>query len=590
MRIPEAKITDIADRLSMYEVVSDYVDLKEKGNRYWGLCPFHSEKTPSFTVSEDKKMFYCFGCHKGGSMFSFISEIENITFPEAVEKLAEKAGVELVINGKDDKEDKKYTAMMELYSRITKSLHFLLLEKENARYARTYLQKRGIENKTIKDFQLGYVPDDRFWIYNFLIRKNYSPEFLEQSGLFSKKNKKISLFSNRIMFPVVNALGKTVAFSGRQLGSFGGKYINTPETFFYKKREMLYGLFTAVPSIREKKEFILVEGNFDVLALYQSGICNVVAPLGTAFTEEQGKVLRRYAKKCKIFFDKDHAGLSATLRTAIILEKLNIETEVIEPKGGDDPADILQKQSSGALNKLLKYPINTFEYIVNKAAEINDTTDPEGKRAVFNFVVPYIASMESAITRESYLNKLAEKLQVNINAVVNDFSAVKEKEFSGKRPFDNRFIDQNTDDEIVLTKDLFFMISVVAHLSVFTKIRSELALDDFTDSYAREIFIIMEDLFRREELNIDYLFEKIKDQKLKNMIKEKILKGEFDVNIESVIKDGVNDIKRRSLENKRNNIVLMLNRAEIEGNLVDVKQLLSEKMYLDEELNKVKVK
>ena len=587
MRIPETKINEISEKLSIYDVVSDYVTLTPKGGRYWGLCPFHTEKTPSFTVSEDKKMFYCFGCHKGGSMFTFVSEIENITFPESVQRLAEKAGVELNI-GEDEGEDKRYRAMMELYNRLKNSMHYILIEKSVAEEARKYLKERKIDENTIRDFSLGYSPDDRYWIYNFLVNKSYSPEFLETTGLFSRKNKKISLFSNRIMFPVINGSGKTVAFSGRQLGSFGGKYINTPETFFYRKREMLFGLYTAITEIKKKKEFVLVEGNFDVLALYQSGIKNVVAPLGTAFTESQGKLLRRYARKCKIFFDKDTAGLNATIKTAAILERLGISNEIIMPEGGDDPADILKKHGPEALNKLLKYPINTFEYIVERAVEIHDINIPEGKKAVFQFVMPYISSMESAITRESYLKRLADALQVRLDAVLDDYSSTVEKQ---KSPVIYRKEEKSSDKrKISLSQELYFMISVAAHLSVFVKVRNDLSLEDFDDRNARALFIVIEDLYRRDLLKIDHFLDRIEDEALKELVTEKLLSGEFDVNYDIVIEDGVKSIKRKSLEKKRKIVVDRLNKAELEGNLMDVKQLLSEKMFLDEELNKVKVK
>ena len=586
MRIPETKINEITEKLSIYDVVSDYVTLTPKGGRYWGLCPFHTEKTPSFTVSEDKKMFYCFGCHKGGSMFTFVSEIENISSPESVQRLAEKAGVVLNVS-EDEGEDKRYRAMMELYNRLKNSMHYILLEKEMAEGAREYLKERKIDEITIRDFSLGFSPDDRFWIYNFLVSKNYSPEFLETTGLFSRRNKKISLFGNRLMFPVINSSGKTVAFSGRQLGSFGGKYINTPETFFYKKREMLFGLYTAVPEIRKKKEFILVEGNFDVLALYQSGIKNVVAPLGTAFTERQGKLLRRYARKCKIFFDNDTAGLNATIKTAAILEKLGISSEIIRPEGGDDPADILKKHGPEALNKLLKYPINTFEYIVERAIEIHDINAPEGKKAVFQAVTPYISSMESAITRESYLKRLADALQVRLDAVLDDFwSTVENRKIPAVYREEEKASDKR---EIRQTQELFFMISVAAHLPVFAKVRNDLSLEDFDDVNARALFIVIEDLYRRDRLKVDYLLDRIEDEALKELVSEKLLSGEFDVNYDSVIEDGVKSIKRKSLEKRRRIVVDRLNKAELEGNLMDVKQLLSEKMYLDEELNKVKV-
>ncbi|RKX91127.1 MAG: hypothetical protein DRP59_08485 [Spirochaetes bacterium] len=279
--------------------------------------------------------------------------------------------------------------------------------------------------------------------------------------------------------------------------------------------------------------------------------------------------------------------MNATVKTAVILEKLGVNSEVIVPEGGDDPADILKKHGPEALNKLLKYPINTFEYIVERAIEIHDVKAPEGKKAVFQFVAPYVSSLESAITRESYLEQLAEALQVRLDAVLVDFSNAVEKKKGSIFGSTENETEENRN--ISLSQELYFMISVAAHLSVFAKVRNDLSLEDFDDKNARALFIVIEDLYRRDILKIDYLLERIEDEALKNLVNEKLLAGEFDVNYNSIIEDGVKSIKRKSLEKKRKTVEAELNKAELEGNLMDVKQLLSEKMYLDEELNKVKV-
>ncbi|MCF6336148.1 MAG: CHC2 zinc finger domain-containing protein [Spirochaetales bacterium] len=232
----ELKKQEILDKINIVDIISEYVGLKQKGDKFWGLCPFHNEKTPSFTVTEEKNMFYCFGCHKGGSVFDFLMELENISFYEAYKDLAQKAGVELEEHS-DNKEDKQKTALIELYNRISGSFNFILMNIDSGQNAREYLKNRKITDDVVKLFNLGYAPEDRYWLYNFLRSKNYSHEFLSQSGIFSKNNPKMTLFSNRLIFPIINNHMDTIAFSGRKLleKDWGGKYINSPETSIYRK-------------------------------------------------------------------------------------------------------------------------------------------------------------------------------------------------------------------------------------------------------------------------------------------------------------------------------------------------------------------
>ncbi len=281
MKIPDRIIDDIAQRLDIAEVVGDYVTLKPKGGRYWGLCPFHREKTPSFTVTPDKGVYYCFGCHQGGSIYSFVMEMEKLTFVEAVRFLAKKAGVEISWEEKTDHSDKR-SAFLELYRRVAGSLHHILMNREIAERARNYLQARGFNQDILTFFQVGYAPAKRNWFYGFLQKKNYSEGFLKASGLFSQHDGRVNpYFRDRIIFPIVNTRGEVIAFGGRTLGNLEPKYLNSPETPFFRKGANLVGLNQAMKSIREEKNFILVEGYLDVLALKQCGIDNAVAHLGT---------------------------------------------------------------------------------------------------------------------------------------------------------------------------------------------------------------------------------------------------------------------------------------------------------------------
>jgi len=581
----ELKKQEILDKISIVEVISEYLSLKQKGDKYWGLCPFHNEKTPSFSVTEDKNMFYCFGCHKGGNTFDFLIEIENISFFEAYKELAEKAGVD-VSNQKERPEDKQKIALIELYNKIAGSFNFILQNKQSANNSREYLNSRGISLDTINTFKLGYAPPERFWLYNFLKSKKYSEDFLDKSGIFSNKNKRISLFSNRLIFPIINAQQDTIAFSGRKLkeSDWGGKYINSPETHIYIKGETLYGIHTAVKEIRIKKTVFLVEGNFDVLAFHQAGLNNVVAPLGTAFTEKQAKFLKRYASTCIIVFDSDNAGIEATLKTAIILEKTGIKNFVIPLPKGKDPCDILEKEGSKALNKLSKYPINTFEYLVKMAVERYGLKNTEAKESIFKFIAPYLNGLSTELRKEDSYKFLSQALEVDINTIFKDFAAMEKGLKSYK---DTNPVIENMSD-IHVSLDLFLMIALIENRDSFTNVRNILDINDLVDTNAKKVYILLEELYRKDDLLNKNLLSEIQDNTLRGLIVYKLSTGEYKLNSQQIIKDGVNKIKQRNFEIKRSKVEILLKKTDPVKNREELEQLLSEKKYLDEELIRIK--
>lgn len=324
MRIPDTLLEDIKEKISLQDVVSEYVTLTQKGSRLWGLCPFHTEKTPSFSVDDQKGLFYCYGCRKGGSVFNFVMEMEQMTFIEAAKILAEKANVELPDDRGDsqayDQAADEQKVLSELYQRLRESFHHILLHQQQARPAREYLASRGISDEMISRFQLGYVPKQRNWLHQFLRKRHYSDEFLQKTGLFSQKYPQISMFSGRLIFPITDRRGRVVAFGGRALEDQSyAKYVNSPETVIFHKRKTLYGLHESKQGIRESGQLILAEGYFDVLALHQAGFPFAAAPLGTACTEEHGYEIKRHAKKVLLMFDQDSAGIDAMIKTLPIL-------------------------------------------------------------------------------------------------------------------------------------------------------------------------------------------------------------------------------------------------------------------------------
>ncbi len=283
-KISESVLEQIKARIPLSEVVSDYVTLSARGGgRLWGgLCPpFHEEKTPSFSVVDEQGFYYCFSCKKGGSMFDFLMEMEKVSFVESVKMLSRRANIELADETEEDrgKRDLKET-LFELYDKIAGSFHYLLVNSKQAEQARTYLRDRNVSEAMWERFNLGYAPSDGYWLYAFLRKHHYSDDLLKQSGLFSQNNPKFPLFRDRLMFPIRNWQGKTVAFGGRDLtGTSKAKYINTPETMIYSKKHNLYGLYEALDTIKKSQKAILCEGNFDVVALHQSGFTNAMAPL-----------------------------------------------------------------------------------------------------------------------------------------------------------------------------------------------------------------------------------------------------------------------------------------------------------------------
>jgi DNA primase len=585
MLIPEHIIDQISSRINIVDLINEYVRLTKKGTRYWGLCPFHTEKTPSFCVTPEKQVFYCFGCHKGGSIYTFIMEMEKLSFTEAVHFLAKRSGIalETLLNSqKQLKNAVKRDAYIEIYKKIANSFHHILMEHEEAAHARSYMNKRGINAQTQTTFQIGYAPNSRTWLHSFLLKKNYSENFLKNSGLFSKSNN--SYFYNRIMFPIYNQKSEVLAFGARNLGDFGPKYLNSPETNYFHKGAHLYGIHLALPHIKEQKSFIVVEGYMDVLALFQVGIKNVIAPLGTALTENQAKILKRYADKGYLLFDPDEAGMKATLRALELLENNDVEVEILEPSAGLDPADIiLEKDGFDTLQKLLKFPINSFQYIIKKACALFDKTTPHGKERIFNYIFPHLRRLQSRVKQYSSIEILAETLNVDKDAVWSDFIQGKTTHSSIKN---NRQI-KNTEK---ISIELFLMLAVSIFRHYFPKVRSVLSLDDMEDDAARILYIALEECFRNEEESMDALLEKIDDVQVKELLLKKISSEEFMINQDKLIQSSIMRIKQKSLEKKRKLIEKQIKEHEKkESNFVNIRELQMEKMFLDEELQKIRV-
>lgn len=587
MKIPEHVIDQINSRVSIVDIASQYVRLEKSGARFRACCPFHQEKTPSFYLTPEKNLFYCFGCHKGGTLFSFLMDLENITFLDAARILAEKAGISL-----DDYEgppqNSQVSGLKELYSKIAEAFHFILTEKPEGISARRYLEQRGLSAETITQFKIGYAPSERQWLFNFLQKKKYSPEFLKKSGLFSSRYPEISLFSGRVIFPIQSGRGEVIAFGGRTLEKDNSvKYINSPETEIYRKRDNLYGFSLARERIAKTRSFYLVEGYMDVLAMHQDGVTNTVAPLGTAFTEAQARILSRYADRAILVFDGDTAGQNATKKGIFTCEKTGLITEVVEFESGSDPADVLQKQGPGALQKKAKLTINSFKYLVNNAQIDNNTNSPEGKLSILTALFPYIDCISSETKKEVYLRELSNIINIDFLSVLRDYTAYRNE---GKRDFS---VHIRSTKEIgkqsgTINSELSLLIAVAANFKYFEVVRNLLSIDDFEDERSRELYVIFEDCYRNDVSTIDSVLQSIENPELRSVILSKISTDEFRHNQEEYIKDAVTYIRLASLKKQKARVEEMLRLQDFSRH--SERELQEESMFLLGEIKKLKVR
>jgi DNA primase len=595
MRIPESTLSEIRDRLDIAEVIGETVTLQRRGGRYWGLCPFHQEKSPSFTVTPDKGVFYCFGCQKGGTIFDFVMEVEKVPWRDAVELLAKKAGIE--IPREDEQRDGiNRESFLELYRRVAGSFHWLLMEGQQGEAARSYLESRGLRRETMEAFQIGYAPIDREWLFKFLVQKSYSADFLGKVGLFidSERGRGGAFFSGRITFPIANARGEIIAFGGRAMGDAQPKYLNSPETAFFRKGENIFGLDKAAQPIRKEGFFVLVEGYMDVIAMHQAGIANAVAPLGTALTEAQVRLLKRYAGKALLLFDSDVAGQKATERAIELMETQDLIVQVAVVSGGKDPADLVQRGEQEALHGLLQKPQESFAYSLGKALAGHDKGSAEGRERIRDALFPFVAAAASTIRKDGYLSLLADNLGVDVRAARQDFEAWLRRRHPGAARREQgaalRAGEGRSADAGSISTDLRLMLAVAAHRELFPLVRNGgIVLADLDDDRAARLYVALEEAFRAEEEGFESLCARLDDPALRDMAIRKVASGEFDANPERQVADGLRTVRQRALRKKSELVSAELRRLEMETtDPARQRDLLAEKMHLDSELERLK--
>lgn len=589
--ISKDTIEKVRESVDIVSLIGDYTTLARRGSQYWGCCPFHNEKTPSFTVDPVKKFYHCFGCGVGGDAIKFVMEMESLSYPDAISELAKKNSIEVTYESGSGnvkiERDGDLDTVREVYDRIALTFHFFLTQNQMGREALEYIKGRGLSEETISKFKLGYAPSDRTWLKKFLLGKNYSAEFLSKTGLFSKNYPDIALFSGRLIFPIFDRKGEAVAFGGRILGDADGpKYLNSPELPHYKKRETLYAFNFAKKSIQQKKTVILCEGYMDVIAYHQCGIDNAVAPLGTSLTEQQLKILQGFADTVLLSFDSDGAGQNATKRAILMCREFNFTTKIIRLSGAKDPAEIMIKFGPETLTKSVENAIVDSDFLLSKLKESYPSDSPDDKTKAALAFFSYVDSLRSDIQKESSLEQLAQSFNLAPEAVKRDFN-----NRSGARGRLNAKTEhgQNGTKQVKPNAELRAVLAVISNPDEYQKMRRELTSDDFEDPMARELFLNLEECYRKGEVSLSAMLVQSQDEEIQRQITGASASDEFHGDMAKYIDDSIALIKRKALKRKSEKLSERINGLQpvTSDDETLLHELLLEKMQIDKHLRQL---
>ena len=428
MYYPEEVVEEIRQRNDIVQVISSYVRLQKRGSNHMGLCPFHNEKTPSFSVSGSKQMYHCFGCGASGNVFTFIMEYENFNFVEALRFLAERSGVnlpEMEYSEEDRKRQDFRTKLLEV-NKVAAKYFYYLLRTEHGTHAYTYLKERGLTDETIKKFGLGYSDKYSDDLYQYLKKHGYSDELLKESGLITMNEAKGSFdkFWNRVMYPIMDINHKVIGFGGRVMGEGMPKYLNSPETKVFDKSRNLYGLNFARQA--KGRQLLLCEGYMDVISLHQAGFMNTVASLGTAFTEQQAVLMKRYADEVLLTYDSDGAGIKAALRAIPMLKNAGITPKIVHMEPYKDPDEFIKALGAEEFQKRIEHAENSFYFEVSLIEKEYDFRDPEQKTKFYNDLARKLLVFSEELERNNYIEAMAEKYAVrfeDLRKLVNKYGA-----------------------------------------------------------------------------------------------------------------------------------------------------------------------
>lgn len=557
-RYSEEIINEVRQSNDIVDVISQYMHLKRSGRNFFGLCPFHNEKSPSFSVSPDKQIFHCFGCGVGGNVYTFVSKIEGISFFETIQMLAERANIQLPTlenNGDAQKEilkDKVYKV-----NEFATEYYHQNLYLPQSKIGQEYVKKRQLSNETLKSYRIGF--SGKFdELYQELKKQGFGETEILESGLVNKndKGRYIDRYRNRLMFPICDVRGRVIAFGGRVLDDSKPKYINSPENVVYSKGRHLFGLNVAKKS--DTKKLLIVEGYMDVISLHQRGITNVVAPLGTALTEQQGWLLRKNTEQIILSFDSDDAGLKAKTRALEILENMGCDIRVLNIEGAKDPDEYILKYGTARFNNLVEKALSVIEFNVKLLKKDLNLDNVNDKIKFLNEIAKLIAKVDNTIEREIYIEKIAKEYDILKEAIYGEVNKLtykhknNEKTLEKTKPVITHKKEEQTQVSPTVKRRENTIISILltGDLSIFEVIKRNILPDDFQDKINFNIVKKLYEEFEKGNSNINGIIDSL-EQEEQNQI-TLIMADDYEIdNVEKAIDDIIQIYERKKLNKKK---------------------------------------
>lgn len=561
VRYSEELIEEIKNSNDIVDVISQYVNLKRSGRNFFGLCPFHKEKSPSFSVSPDKQIFHCFGCGAGGNVIHFISKIENADFNEAIGILANRAGIELpTLNNYEDNKTALLKSKVYEINQIAAEFYHQNLYKPTSKIGQEYIKKRKLDNRTLKSFLIGYSGNfDE--LYRILKQKGFTEEEILASSLVNKTDdgKYIDRFRKRVMFPIQDTRNKVIAFGGRVTDDSKPKYINSPENIVYSKGRHLFGLNVAKRG--ELKNIIIVEGYMDAISLYQRGITNVVASLGTALTEAQGRLLRRYSERVTIGYDSDGAGQAATLRGLEILQNIGCDVRILQISGAKDPDEYVIKYGPERFLKCVEQAISLVEFKVKMLKQSLNLDNINDKIKFLNQVAKILSNVTNSIERELYVEKIANEYNVSKEAIYGEVNKLIYAKNTGEKTLEKPIVKkeikkekQEIDSSTTKRENLIIYLLINYPQESYKKIKSVISENDMKLEENQKILKKMYEEIEKGNINIDIL-NYFEEQNIIDHISG-IMSYDFEISdLNKCIEDVVNTYEKDKLINRRQEIL-----------------------------------
>ena len=573
-RIPEEVVEQIRTSSDIVEVIGEYVQLRKQGRNYFGLCPFHGENSPSFSVSSDKQIFHCFGCGEGGNVFSFLMKMEGLAFTEAVQKLGESNGIAVAEytsgQGQQENISDDTVIMQQAHELLKKYYHHLLVNTEEGNEALSYLLKRGITKEMIEKFEIGYASPAWDAATKILQKRGFSLSSMEQAGLLIRSEKDGShydRFRGRVMFPIYTLQGKVIAFSGRALGDDTPKYLNSPETPIFHKSKLLYNFHQARPFIRKRGQVVLFEGYADVLAAVKSGVEEAVATMGTALTEEQAKLLRRNVETVVLCYDGDKAGREATMKAGQLLLQVGCQVKVTPLPDKLDPDEYVQQYGTTAFENLVKSSISFVGFKINYLRLGKNLQDESGKEEYVKSVLKELSLLQDAMQAESYLKSLSQEFSYSMETLLNQLH-----QYRKEQKVQQKQIKQvSKPSQIVQTKPKLTGFEraereIIYHMlqSPEVAVRMESHIEDFhTEEHKGILYELYAYYEKGNEPSVGTFLSWLSDEKLKNIITD-ISTDEF-INpeyTEEVLQGHLETLKRHQEKLEKMEIIFKVKQME----------------------------